>query len=91
MNATAYIRVSGLVQGVSYRYFAHRTAKQLGLAGFVRNRPDGDVELEVTGERGLIEELIEALRIGPPAADVTDVEVRWLPAGKGYDDFRIAF
>jgi len=92
MTASAYIRVSGLVQGVNFRYFTQKTARDLGLSGWVRNRPDGDVELEVVGERGMIEELIKALRVGPPAAHVRNVQVRWLDKDEGdYDGFRVTF
>lgn len=44
-------RVSGRVQGVGYRYFARETAAMLGLNGFARNLPGGDVEVEAEGER----------------------------------------
>ena len=92
MKAAAYIRVSGVVQGVSFRYFTQKTARDLGLSGWVRNRPDGDVELEAAGERGLIEELIKALRVGPPAAHVRDVQVSWQDKNEnGYEGFQVAF
>ena len=92
MKAAAYIRVSGLVQGVSFRYFTRKTARELGLSGWVRNRPDGDVELEAAGERGMVEELVKALRVGPPAAHVRDVQVTWTDKGKNdYDGFQVTF
>ena len=65
--------VSGRVQGVGFRWFVRETARQHRLAGWVRNRPDGSVELETSGEEGGIRELIEALRRGPPGARVEDV------------------
>jgi acylphosphatase len=92
MKAAAYIRVSGLVQGVNFRYFTQQTARDLGLSGWVRNRPDGDVDLEAEGERGLIEELLKALRVGPPAAHVRDVQVQWQEkSGNDYDGFEVTF
>jgi acylphosphatase len=92
MKTAAYIRVSGVVQGVSFRYFTRKTARELGLSGWVRNRPDGDVELEAAGERGMLEELIKALRVGPPAAHVRDVQVRWLEeSGNDHDGFQVTF
>ncbi len=92
IKAGAYIRVSGVVQGVSFRYFTRQTARSLGLCGWVRNRSDGDVELEAEGERGLIEELIKALRAGPPSAHVRDVQVRWLEKDdREYDGFQVIF
>ena len=65
--------VSGRVQGVGFRWFVRETARQHRLAGWVRNRPDGSVELETSGEEGGIRELIVALRRGPPGARVEDV------------------
>ncbi len=77
--STAYLLVSGRVQGVGYRWFARREAEALALTGWARNRRDGTVELEVCGPRPRIERLVQRLRAGPPASDVTDVTVHWLP------------
>jgi acylphosphatase len=65
--------VSGRVQGVGFRWFVRETARQRRLAGWVRNRPDGSVELETSGDEGSVRELIEALRRGPPGARVEEV------------------
>jgi len=87
--ARAHIVVSGVVQGVAFRAYAQHTAEREGLRGGVRNRDDGGVEVEVEGERGAVERLIAALRIGPPRAQVRDVQVQWeSPTGR-YADFRI--
>jgi len=92
MKVAAYIRVSGVVQGVSFRYFTQKTARELGLSGWVRNRLDGDVEMEAEGERGMIEELVRALRVGPPAAHVRNVQVSWLKeSGNDHDGFQVTF
>jgi acylphosphatase len=92
LKAAAYIRVSGVVQGVGFRYFTQRMARDLGLSGWVRNRPDGDVDLEAMGEKGLIEELIRVLRVGPPSAHVSDVQIQWLEKNDHkYDGFHVAF
>jgi acylphosphatase len=69
------LTITGRVQGVGYRIWAERTAVQLGLRGWVRNRADGSVELLATGEDAAIAGLIEACRQGPRAAVVTDVAV----------------
>jgi acylphosphatase len=87
MESAAHIVVCGVVQGVGYRYFVIRAARSMGLRGFVRNLYGGEVEVEVEGERALLVDFIESLRVGPPAAHVTDVRVRWHnPRGK-FDDF----
>ncbi|TMB59092.1 MAG: acylphosphatase [Deltaproteobacteria bacterium] len=77
MAVRAHLLIRGRVQGVWYRGSMENEAERLGVAGWVRNRPDGAVEAEVEGEREAVEALIAWARHGPPAARVTDVEVRW--------------
>ena len=77
MAVRAHLVIRGRVQGVWYRGSMENEAERLGVAGWVRNRPDGAVEAEVEGEREAVEALIAWARHGPPAARVTDVEVRW--------------
>jgi len=73
--------VSGRVQGVFYRDFTRREARRLGLAGWVRNLPDGTVELQVRGPAGQLEALRGRLRPGPPAARVGGIAEAELPPG----------
>lgn len=68
-----YFRVRGRVQDVGFRYFAQATASQLKLIGHVRNRPDGDVELEAEGPSNCLDRLEDAIRKGPPGARVDEV------------------
>lgn len=77
MDVHASITVHGLVQGVGYRWFANRHAVELGLRGFVKNNYDGNVFLEVEGDRSLVEELINHLKVGPRSAHVKDIRVEW--------------
>jgi acylphosphatase len=72
---TVRLVITGRVQGVGYRIWAERTARSLGVRGWVRNRTDGSVELLATGDNGAITALIEACRRGPRAALVTDLIV----------------
>ncbi|MCO6440252.1 MAG: acylphosphatase [Nitrococcus mobilis] len=67
--------VSGKVQGVFYRVSTHEQAVRLGLRGYVRNLPDGRVEVLACGETRAIEALVEWLRRGPPQSRVTALEV----------------
>lgn len=64
------------MQGVAYRASFQRQASALGLAGWVRNCPDGTVEFLVQGEPGPVEELLAWARRGPALARVTELEVR---------------
>jgi acylphosphatase len=65
--------VSGLVQGVGYRYFAMRTAQRLGLAGYARNLPDGRVEVYAAGGAAKLAEFRMELERGPQGASVASV------------------
>ena len=72
--ARRYI-ISGRVQAVGFRWFAETVAAREGLHGWVRNLPDGRVEASAEGDADAIERFERALRHGPPAARVDDVEV----------------
>ncbi len=76
-DAGAHLFVSGIVQGVGYRFFAIRKASLYGIRGFVKNLIDGRVEVVAEGERGLIEEFIKDLRRGPMSAHITDIRIEW--------------
>lgn len=67
--------VRGVVQGVGYRAALVAEARRLGVAGWVRNCPDGAVEAHVIGEVGAVEALVEWARRGPRLAAVSNVEV----------------
>jgi acylphosphatase len=69
--------IFGDVQGVGFRFFAERHARQLGIEGFVRNRYDGAVEVQAEGNAAALEEFLNQLRHGPRAARVQDVKVSW--------------
>lgn len=73
------VTVRGVVQGVGFRWFVHRTAGGLGLHGWVRNRSDGSVELEAEGEASAVAELLAAVEQGPDGAWVSGVSVRHEP------------
>jgi acylphosphatase len=69
--------VHGDVQGVGFRYFVQRRAEEMGLAGWVRNRPDGSVEVLLEGSRSALARMLELLGKGPGIADVDRVDVEW--------------
>ncbi len=91
MERQVHIVVNGLVQGVGFRYFTFRKAKELGLTGFVKNLPDGTVEVEAEGEQGMLQELIDAIKIGPRSAVVNEVNTDWNTFTGEYDQFRVQY
>lgn len=89
MKRRAQVLISGRVQGVFFRAHTRQLAGELGLAGYVRNLPDGRVEVVFEGEEGSIKQAIERCRRGSPRARVDCVDVRWEEARGEYQDFTI--
>jgi len=89
MNCAAHIVVSGMVQGVGFRYFVQYHAKQLGLTGWVRNLPNGNVEIMAEGNREFVESLIVYVRRGPRSAVVSNTEVTWKEDRGQFEDFDV--
>lgn len=85
------VRVTGIVQGVGYRYHVARRAHDCGLLGWVKNRADGSVEVEAIGPRGMLEELLSFVRVGPAGAHVKGVQVQWFEDEPAYEGFDIRF
>ncbi len=82
------IAVAGRVQGVFYRASAQQTARQLGVTGFVKNEKDGSVYAEAEGTEEALKLFIDWCRKGPPAAQVTTVQVH-PGALQNFEGFRI--
>ena len=82
--------VTGVVQGVGFRWFAKDTAAREGVTGWVRNLPDGSVEAFVEGDEESVARVERRLRQGPPAARVETVRVDDEDAVGGYKTFSIA-
>jgi acylphosphatase len=83
------IHVSGKVQGVFYRASTKEKADELGVKGFVRNEPNGDVYIEAEGNEKQLEEFISWCRKGPTHARVTDVKIN-PSAAKDFKTFEIS-
>jgi acylphosphatase len=81
--------VLGRVQGVFFRASAQREAKRLGLTGWVRNRPDGSVELLAEGEDESLRDFIGWVQRGPTSARVDRVDTRWRSYTGEFTEFRI--
>ena len=75
MRVAQRLVISGRVQGVGFRYFTQVAAAREGVAGWVRNRPDGRVEAYVEGESEAVARVERAIRQGPEGASVHAVEV----------------
>ena len=69
------MRVTGQVQGVFFRAWAAQQARELGVAGWVRNCPDGSVEAHLSGSEDAVVQLLGRLHYGPSSAEVEDVIV----------------
>ncbi len=76
-SASAHVIISGRVQGVFFRAETKRAAEKIGVAGWVRNLPDGTVEAVFEGPRPLVERAIDWCRQGSPMSRVTDIAVHW--------------
>jgi acylphosphatase len=88
---SAHLLISGLVQGVGYRWFVMRKANEYDLKGYVRNLYTDDVEVEAEGERASIVEFVKDLKIGPRSAHVTDIKIQWAEYKGKYKNFEIKF
>jgi acylphosphatase len=88
-RARLHATLKGRVQGVSFRYFVLDQAQLLDLTGWVRNRWNGSVEVTAEGTRPKLEQLLLALRDGPPMSTVSDMDVEWLPYTDEFVGFQV--
>ena len=93
MSDLAAVRIvaRGRVQGVFFRDFTTRRARELGLTGYVRNVTEGAVEAIAEGERVKLENLARHMRKGPPGASVASVETNWSESTGKYPTFVTRF
>lgn len=90
--ASVKVVVHGFVQGVFFRNFTSKRARELDLTGYARNLPGSRaVEVRAEGERKKLEELIGYLKMGPPGAIVEKVEVIWSEYTGSYSHFGIRY
>ena len=81
-----HVRVSGVVQGVGFRWFVRERARRLGLAGWVRNLPDGSVEVAAAGDEKQLQLLRAELQQGPRGAAVEQLQDISGPLGRPLSD-----
>jgi acylphosphatase len=84
-----HLIVSGRVQGVGFRFSAYDEAKDLALAGWVRNLAGGEVEILAEGKQENLQILAAWAHLGPPSAHVTEVRENWLDFTGEFTEFRI--
>lgn len=83
------VTVKGYVQGVGFRYFCYKLAKSMDVNGYVRNLYNGDVELDIEGIEGILNDYVKKLRIGPQNSVVKSVEIHRLEKSIDYKEFSI--
>jgi acylphosphatase len=87
---SATVVFQGRVQGVFFRANTKKRADQLGVGGWVRNRPDGAVEAVFEGKRARVKQIIDYCKTQVPVARVTTAKVSW-DEPQGMTDFRIKY
>ncbi len=85
------VRVKGIVQGVGFRYFSRQLALKYGIAGFVRNLPDGSVEIEASGPDGDLDDFLKDISRGPSSSSVSGIDVEDIESGCVNNRFEIRF
>jgi len=89
VTRAVHAKVSGRVQGVFFRAGAQREAQRLGLAGWVKNTPEGGVEVHAEGEWPALKRFLDWLRVGPPNAHVKNVEWEAGEATGAFTEFSV--
>jgi len=88
MRVARRLVISGRVQGVGFRWFTSEAAQREGVTGWVRNLPDGRVEVRVAGDPEHLALFLERMREGPPASRITEIEEKELtpvPVWQGFE------
>ncbi|MEM5871841.1 MAG: acylphosphatase [Candidatus Aenigmatarchaeota archaeon] len=91
MNARVHLLISGKVQGVFFRANTRKVANEIGVTGWVRNVPNGMVEVVAEGRKNQLDRLIEFCKKGPEGAKVEDIEINWEKYKGEFKDFEIKF
>jgi acylphosphatase len=91
MNARIHLLISGEVQGVFFRANTRRTASEIGVTGWVRNTPDGMVEVVAEGRKPQLDRLIEFCSRGPEGARVDDIDIKWEKFRDEFSSFEVKF
>jgi len=90
-KSAVHMIVRGRVQGVGFRFFVRGQASVMGVAGWVKNLPDGSVEIHAEAEREVLEKFVEKVRRGPVFAHVDEIVEDWTEPENAYYNFNIEF
>jgi len=85
----AKIKVTGRVQRVGYRYFVQHWAEDYGFGGWVKNKSDGSVSIELEGRKDKLEKLLIELKKGTRDAYVEEIKVDWLKFENKFRNFKV--
>jgi acylphosphatase len=88
-NLTVNMVITGKVQGVGFRYFVLRQAQELGIYGWVSNKPNGDVEALAQGDKEDLDQFIAKVKQGSAFSRVDDVILNWDDGQENYTSFEI--
>lgn len=88
-NKAVRIVVSGLVQGVGFRWYVKRVADDYRVKGFVRNMDDGSVETLAEGDSSAVHGFVDEVKVGPSSAHITGINIEWLEYAGDYKGFNI--
>lgn len=91
MDARAHVVISGMVQGVFFRYETRMRAQSLGLSGWVMNRQDVSVEAVFEGPKDAVESIVRWCHKGPSGAVVDNVDVKWSPYTGEFKGFSVKY
>jgi len=86
-----HIWVKGVVQGVGFRFFTVRQARELSISGWVRNTVDGGVEIAAEGEEWKLKEFAASVKVGPSHSTVTGIEVKEEEYQNEFNGFEVRF
>jgi acylphosphatase len=85
----AEIIAKGHVQGVGFRWFIQKNAEGLGLKGYAKNLPTGEVQTVAEGPEYKIDDLFNKIKTGPSRSDVRDINIRWTEPKNDFNRFEI--
>jgi len=91
MKSRVHVIISGRVQGVWFRASTRDKAQQLGLKGWVKNTPEGNVEAIFEGEEKTVNEMLEWCNHGPPLAEVKNLDVKKQKPSNDLDEFHVKY